>query len=52
MLENKFGTGVVSDFLSKIPILGNLLAPITNMIGLGLKTAKGLYLKSGNGLRL
>ena len=52
LLENKFGTGVVSDFLSKIPILGNLLAPITNMIGLGLKSAKGLYLKSGNGLRL
>ena len=56
-LENKFGTGVVSDFLSKIPLLGNLLAPITNMIGLGLKvskknTAKGLYLKSGKGLRL
>ena len=52
LLENKFGTGVVSDFLSKIPILGNLLAPITDMIGLGLKSAKGLYLKSGNGLRL
>lgn len=53
-LGNKFGSGVVSDFLSKIPILGNLLSPITNMIGLGLKTkkAKGLYLKSGNGLRL
>ena len=52
LLENKFGSGLVSDFLSKIPILGNLLAPITNMIGLGLKSAKGLYLKSGNGLRL
>ena len=56
-LGNKFGSGVVSDFLSKIPLLGNLLAPITNMIGLGLKvskkkSAKGLYLKSGNGLRL
>ena len=52
LLENKFGTGVVSDFLSKIPLLGSLLSPITNMIGLGLKSAKGLYLKSGNGLRL
>ena len=57
VLQNKFGSGVVSDFVSKIPILGNLLSPITNMIGLGLKvsknkTAKGLYLKSGNGLRL
>src|SRR6266536_955975 len=56
-LQQKFGSGVVSDFLSKIPILGNLLSPLTNMIGLGLdvskkKTAKGLYLKSGNGLRL
>jgi hypothetical protein len=56
-LQNKFGSGVVSDFLSKIPILGNILSPITNMIGLGLKvskkkTAKGLYLKSGKGLRL
>ena len=56
-LQNKYGSGVVSDFLAKIPLLGNLLSPITNMIGLGLKvskkkTAKGLYLKSGNGLRL
>ena len=56
-LENKFGSGVVSDFLSKIPLLGSILSPITNMIELGLKvskkkTAKGLYLKSGNGLRL
>ena len=56
-LNNKFGSGVVSDFLSKIPILGHLLSPVTNMIGLGLnvskkKTAKGLYLKSGKGLKL
>jgi hypothetical protein len=53
-LQNKYGSGVVSDFLSKIPLLGSLLAPITNMIGLGLKkkTAKGLYLKAGNGLKL
>src|ERR1044072_2775750 len=56
-LEKKFGSGVVSDFLSKIPLLGNLLSPITNMIGLGLKvskkkTAKGLYLKPGEGLKL
>ena len=52
-LQRKFGSGVVSDFLSKIPILGNLLSPITNMIGLGLKpSGKGLFLKSGNGLRL
>ena len=53
-LQNKYGSGVVSDFLAKIPLLGNLLAPITNMIGLGLKkkTAKGLFLKSGTGLRL
>jgi len=56
-LKNKFGSGVVSDLLAKIPLLGNLLSPIANMIGLGLKvskkkTAKGLYLKSGHGLRL
>jgi len=52
-LQRKFGSGAVSVFLSKIPILGNLLSPITNMIGLGLKTSgKGLFLKSGNGLRL
>ena len=55
-LNMQYGSGVVSDFLSKIPILGNLLSPITNMIGLGLKVSKkkgkGLYLKTGNGLRL
>ena len=32
-LQNKYGSGVVSDFLAKIPLLGNLLTPITNMIG-------------------
>jgi hypothetical protein len=55
-LNMQYGSGVVSDFLSKIPILGNLLSPITNMIGLGLKVSKkkgkGLYLKTANGLRL
>ena len=52
-LHQKFGSGPVSDFLSKIPILGRFLTPITSMIGLGLKTkGKGLYLKSGKGLRL
>lgn len=50
-LENKFGSGVVSDFLSKIPLLGNLLSPITNMLGLGLKVSKKKTVK-GKGLRL
>ena len=53
-LRHKYGAGIVSDFLAKIPVLGNLLTPITKTLGLGLKTkkAKGLYLKAGNGLRL
>ena len=33
-LENKFESGVISDFLSKIPLLGKLLAPIASTIGL------------------
>jgi hypothetical protein len=45
-LNTRYGSGAVSDFLAKIPILGKILTPITSMIGLG------LHLQAGKGLRL
>lgn len=43
------GRGVVSDFVGKIPVLGNLLSPVLKTVGLGLKKTKqrgkGMYLK-------
>src|SRR6267154_414764 len=33
----KSGTGVVSDFIEKVPIIGNLLGPLLQKIGLGNK---------------
>ena len=40
VLKQYHGSGVVSDFLKNIPILGNLLSPIASTIGLGLKRRK------------
>jgi hypothetical protein len=43
------GHGVVSDFVGKIPVLGNLLSPVLKTVGLGLgkkkQRGKGMYLK-------
>ena len=64
----KVGTGVVSDFVGKVPVIGNVLGPILKKLGLGIKErnnvmqggcvcmkkpGEGLYLKPyGGGLFL
>ena len=44
VLENqlKSGNGVISDFAGKIPILGNLLQPLLQKIGLGTRDSKNI----------
>lgn len=52
------GSGIVSDVVGKIPLLGSFLAPLLQKIGLGIKDAKQLnkceceLKKSGYGLYL
>ena len=61
----KAGSGVISDHVGKIPVIGNLLKPLLQKLGLGIndynriikggcvKCGKGLYLKPyGSGLYL
>jgi len=35
--QMKSGTGVVSDFVEKVPVIGNILSPLLKKIGLGCK---------------
>ena len=35
--QMKTGTGVVSDFVEKVPVIGNILSPLLKKIGLGCK---------------
>ena len=64
VIEEQLGTGIVSDTISKVPVLGTFLGPLLKRIGLGLKDInevehgscickKGLLMKKiGNGLYL
>jgi hypothetical protein len=64
VIEEQLGSGIVSDTVSKVPVLGTLLTPILKRIGLGSKDInkveqgscickKGLLMKKiGNGLYL
>ena len=64
VIEEQLGTGLVSDTVSKVPVLGTFLGPLLKRIGLGLKDIQdithgscicknGLLLKKiGNGLYL
>jgi len=64
VIEEQLGTGLVSDTISKVPVLGTFLAPLLKRIGLGSKDINevthgscicknGLLMKKiGNGLYL
>ena len=64
VIEEQLGTGIVSDTVSKVSVLGTFLGPLLKRIGLGLKDInevthgscvckKGLLMKKiGNGLYL
>jgi hypothetical protein len=64
VIEEQLGTGLVSDTISKVPVLGPFLGPLLKRIGLGLNDInevehgscickKGLLMKKiGNGLYL
>ena len=64
VIEEQLGTGIVSDTISRVPVVGAFLAPLLKRIGLGLKDInevtngscvckKGLLMKKiGNGLYL
>jgi len=52
----KSGTGVISEYVSKVPVIGNYLKPILQKLGLGVgdynKIIKGGCVKCGEGLYL
>jgi hypothetical protein len=52
----KSGTGVISEYVSKVPVIGNYLKPILKKLGLGLndcrKVMNGSCVKCGEGLYL
>jgi hypothetical protein len=59
--QMKSGTGVVSDFVEKVPLIGKKLSPLVKKYGLGslcdkpiriVKSIKGLYLEPSDGSKL
>jgi hypothetical protein len=52
----KSGTGVISEYIGKVPVIGNYLKPILKKLGLGLndcrKVMNGSCVKCGEGLYL
>ena len=52
----KSGTGVISEYIGKVPVIGNYLKPILKNLGLGLndcrKVMNGSCVKCGEGLYL
>ena len=52
----KSGTGVISEYFGKVPVIGNYLKPVLQKLGLGIKDCnkvmKGSCVKCGEGLYL
>jgi len=55
-IEKQLGAGVVSDYVGKVPVIGNYLKPILQKLGLGIsdynKVINGGCIKCGDGLFL
>jgi hypothetical protein len=55
-IEKQLGAGIVSEYVGKVPVIGNYLKPILQKLGLGVgdynKIIKGGCVKCGEGLYL